>query len=232
MSKYLTRAHWNMQSDAGPWTEKRDAIEHLIALAAAADAPFVLSLNEAGERLRELRRLADRMSVHLFVPDKRGGGAVPIITSAKPRSCGYRELLPQTDGVTHKAKGVSWVRMDGGWVDATTHMPAHPDSSHGDERVKIRAAYGHQMSGLCEWYDDRRPAAPVSIVGDMNTIPSSPLVKPLLQHGLTQVVDDPTFGRRILDHGYVNDNVVVLDVRVVPMPGRDHRAVLITRRAA
>jgi len=230
MSKQLTRAHWNMQSQEGRWAPKREAIEDTIDALSRGRTPFVFSFNEAGGRLRELQRLADRRDLHLFVPAGPGGGAVPILTSAKPRHAGYRVLLPRTPGVTSKDKGVSWVRMDGGWVEATTHMPAHPDTSKGAERVKIRAAYARQMNGLVGWYDNRRPAAPVRIVGDLNTIPSSPLVKPLRAAGLTQVVDDPTFHRRILDHGWVNDNVIVLDTRVIPMPGKDHRLVVIHGR--
>lgn len=230
MSKQLTRAHWNMQSQEGPWAPKREAIEHVIDLMTRDRTPFVFSFNEAGGRIRELQRLADRLSLHLFVPDGEGGGAVPILTSSQPRHTGYRVLLPRVPGVTNKAKGVSWVRMDGGWVDATSHMPAHPDTSKGQERREVRDAYDRMMHGLVGWYDDRRPAAPVRHVGDMNTIPSSPLVKPLTAAGLTQVVHDPTFHRRILDHGYVNDNMTVLDVTVMPMPGHDHRLVRITAR--
>lgn len=232
MSKNLTRAHWNIQSQEGPWTPKRDAIERAIKHMENLDAPWVFTFNEAAGHIRDLQRLADRIDAHLFVPSDNGGSAVPILTSAKPRTTGSRVILPRVPGVTNKDKVLSWVRMDGGWVDGTSHFPAHPDTSKGEERVKIRAAYGEMMDELVTWVDQRRPAAPVRHVGDMNTIPSSPLVKPLREARLRQVVEQPTFHRRVLDHGWVNDNVIVGDVRVIHAPGKDHRIVIIPARRA
>lgn len=232
MSKALTRAHWNIQSQEGPWAPKREAIEHAIDLMTKTRTPWVFSFNEAAGRIRELQRLADRLDAHLFVPSGDGGGAVPILTSSKPRATCSRVILQRVPGVTNKDKVLSWVRMDGGWVEATSHFPAHPDTSKGEERVKVRGAYARMMHELVAWYEQRRTAAPVRHVGDMNTIPASPLVDPLQEAGLRQVVEDPTFHRRILDHGWVNRNVRETEATVHPMPGKDHRLVIITARRA
>lgn len=232
MSKTLTRAHWNLQSQAGAWTPKREAIEHAIERMTNIGGPWVFSFNEAAGRIRELQRLADRIDAHLFVPAGEGGAAVPILTSAKPRHSDYRVLLRRVPGVTNKTKGVSWVRMDGGYVEATSHFPAHPDTSKGDDRKRTRKAYAVMMSGLVVWVGDRRPDAPVRHVGDMNTIPSSPLVDPLAHAGLRQVVHDPTFGRRILDQGWVSEALIIPSpgAVVVKTPGKDHSIVIIPGR--